>query len=120
PFKSDAQLSDEYEEYKAENHINKSNDAKEVNEIKEVREVSNVKVTEDEDPFSNASDASWDNDIKNEEIENKTDIAAEENIEEIDDKNGKEDNYEFDINEDDQYMFGDDDEEEFFFDNESK
>lgn len=98
-------------------------EAKEVVKEKIEVSVSNVKVTEEEDPFSNASDASWDEEIENvkEESKEEADNSSDNNNADNNDSNeNKEDNYEFDINEDDQYMFGDDDEEEFFFDNESK
>ena len=82
--------------------------------------VANVKVNEDEDPFSSAYDASWDSDI--EDNNDKTETLIEEEYKEVshqqDDNNN--DSYDFDVNEEDQYMFGDDDEEDFFFDDDSK
>ncbi len=103
PF-SDKESVKEAEEYKTE-------------KIQEVKIYANVKASEDEDPFSNASDSSWDNDIKNDNTEDMPDNIDNDVKEEIKEK---EDNYEFDISEDDRYMFGDEEEEEFFFDNESK
>ena len=82
--------------------------------------VASIKVSEDEDPFSSASDSSWDNDIKdNEENNNAEDQYKEETEENIDD-NENDNDYNFESDEEDEYMFGDDDEEEFFFDSESK
>ena len=78
--------------------------------------VASIKVSEDEDPFSSASDSSWDNDIKDNEEDK---YKLEENEESIDD-NENDNDYNFESDEEDEYMFGNDDEEEFFFDNESK
>lgn len=92
-----------------------------------------IHISEEEDPFSNASDASWDEDIK-ENIKNedndapKTQNEITANTDDINDKNkpSKEENsekYEFNITEEeDEYIFGDDSEEDdgFFFDEESK
>ena len=87
--------------------------------------IASVKVSEDEDPFSSASDSSWDNDIKIEDEHKEYEFEEDkENIdEEMDDINNNdenEDDYLFEENGEDNYMFGDDEEEEFFFDNESR
>ena len=80
---------------------------------KNYNNVANIKVNEDDDPFSSAYDANWDSDIDGD----KTEIIEEEKEVSHQDNNSS---YDFDVNEEDQYMFGDDDEEDFFFDDDSK
>lgn len=70
-----------------------------------------IHISEEEDPFSNASDSSWDADIKNSEPVNTE--KTSENTQK----------YEFEMTEEeDEYIFGEDGEEDggFFFDEEQK
>ena len=84
--------------------------------------IASVRVSEDEDPFSSASDSSWDNDIQfdSEREEYKSEELQENINEDMNNNDENEDDYRFDMDEEDNYMFGDDEEEEFFFDNESR
>lgn len=84
-----------------------------------------IHIDENEDPFSSATDESWDNEINSEKSKIQIKVASEQQeavIKEVkkeakqDFVKEEEDSFEFSIDDDDEYIFGDDEESGFAFD----